>query len=152
MPTPLFHGEFSLTDIATSHNAVAVFVKRRRKITFYVLQTLIYNKYVKQEKKKIKMNVARYLTMKCTIKHTSDSIDKLTGMRETVKTETEVDCFKDEKHALYRDRQGEMNVSNTRVYLLVEVKPGDFIDGFEIKDVQRVNNFDGTVSHYEAVL
>ena len=98
------------------------------------------------------MNVARYLTMKCTIKHTSDSIDKLTGMRETVTTETEVDCFKDEKHALYRDRQGEMNVSNTRVYLLVEVKPGDFIDGFEIKDVQRVNNFDGTVSHYEAIL
>lgn len=98
------------------------------------------------------MNIQRYLTMKCKIKHTSDSIDKLTGMRETVSEETEVDCFKDEKHALFRDRQGEMNVSNSRVYLLVEVKPGDFIDDYEVKDVQRVNNFDGSISHYEALL
>lgn len=98
------------------------------------------------------MNIERYLTMKCKIKHTSDSIDKLTGMRETVSEEPEVDCFKDEKHALFRDRQGEMNVSNSRVYLLVEVKPGDFIDGYEVKDVQRVNNFDGSISHYEALL
>lgn len=98
------------------------------------------------------MNIERYLTMKCKIKHTSDSIDKLTGMRETVSEEQEVDCFKDEKHALFRDRQGEMNVSNTRVYLQVEVKPGDFIDDYEVKDVQRVNNFDGSISHYEALL
>lgn len=97
------------------------------------------------------MNVDNYLTMTCILRRTSEAIDTLTGMRKTESTET-VSCFKDEKRALYRDSKGEMNVSNTRVYLKTEVKPGDFIDDFEVKDVSRINEFDGSLSHYEALL
>lgn len=97
------------------------------------------------------MNVDNYLTMTCILIRTSDSIDEYTGMRTQAEPQT-VACFKDEKRALYRDKQGEMNVSNTRVYLKEEVKPGDFIDNFEVKDVSRINEFDGSLSHYEALL
>lgn len=96
--------------------------------------------------------ISRYLTMLCTVRRTSDTIDRTTGMREIETVLENVKCFKDEKHSLYRDRQGEMNVSNTRVYLEFEVKPGDFINDFEVKDVQRVTGFDGTLPHYEALL
>lgn len=98
------------------------------------------------------MNVQKYLTMACKIRTTSESIDPETGMRETEVAERDVPCYKQSTSMLYRDARGEMINATSKVYLQTEVKPGDYIDGFEVKQVDSIYDFDGSLSHYEVLL
>lgn len=98
------------------------------------------------------MNIPKMLTMTCKLRTTSESIDSETGMRETEVAERDVPCFKESISVLYRDARGELINATSKVYLQTEVKPGDYIDGFEVKQVNSLYDLAGLFSHYEVLL
>lgn len=98
------------------------------------------------------MDIQRILVHSCTVKNKLDTINPLTGMRDDFQTLENVKCRKFGDYKLVRNKQGEEVASTRTVILIMPVQPGDFIDDYEVKDVETCYNIDGTFSHYEARL
>lgn len=105
------------------------------------------------------MNVDKYLTMSCDIKHqgTADTYDPITCSFNNEKTEIkDVPCFMSGGKAIKRDGTNQTSVLTQSLLVKQEVYPGDIVllDGtsYEVNSVSKVIDFDGSVSHYEAMV
>ena len=116
------------------------------------------------------MDINRYLTMTCTIKHIKadntseqtqqskakqfDSLDNACVVNAIDNTEENVPCFKTGKSKQVLDANGQMRQTCSTIWFAptTDIKVGDIVDDFIVQEVLSNYRFDGSLHHYEVSL
>lgn len=116
------------------------------------------------------IDIHRYLTMTCTIKHIKtdntseqtqqskakqfDSLDNACVVNTIDSTEENVPCFKTGKSRQVIDANGQMRQTCSTIWFGPDtsIKPGDIIDDFVVQEVISIYAFVGSLHHYEVSL